>query len=189
VEPSPSSERRKTTDWWRSSWCPSLGCSTLGAELEQNGEDANDLDRIVLPLLGSDLSLIYRDRLGTWQFGGLRIWSTCARVQEGLVVVLYGPWQYCGAEEALGIIRLLCLDTMSVRLCRLRTASPRCVFWSLLGDEGGWLEGMMHGPGSLGAPGGHGGTCLLVSCPVRVPVRGAVDRAAPKGQRRGAPKP
>jgi hypothetical protein len=36
---------------WRSYRRPSLGCSALGAELEWNGEDANDLPRIVLPPL------------------------------------------------------------------------------------------------------------------------------------------
>jgi hypothetical protein len=36
---------------WRGSRCPSLGCSTLGSELEQNDEDANDLFGIVLPPL------------------------------------------------------------------------------------------------------------------------------------------
>jgi hypothetical protein len=51
VEPSPSSERRKRTDQRRSSRCPSLGYSTLGAELERNGEDANDLNQIILPPL------------------------------------------------------------------------------------------------------------------------------------------
>ena len=29
--------------WWRSSQCPSLGCSALGVELKWNGEDSNDL--------------------------------------------------------------------------------------------------------------------------------------------------
>jgi len=34
----------------------SLGCSALGAEQEQIDEECNDLSRIVLPLLGSDLT-------------------------------------------------------------------------------------------------------------------------------------
>jgi hypothetical protein len=38
-------------------------------------------------------------------------------------VVLYGLWRCCGAEEALGIVRLLCSDTLRVRLCRLGLAS------------------------------------------------------------------
>jgi hypothetical protein len=59
VEPSLSPERRKTTNVGRSSRCPSLGCSTLGAKLEWNIMDANDLRGIVLPLLGSDLPLIF----------------------------------------------------------------------------------------------------------------------------------
>jgi hypothetical protein len=46
--------------WWRSSRCPSLGCSALDVELEWNGEDANDLRGIVLPHLGSDLPLIFQ---------------------------------------------------------------------------------------------------------------------------------
>jgi hypothetical protein len=44
---------------------PSLGCSALGAELEWNGEDSNDLRGIVLPVLGSDLPIIYRGSSGT----------------------------------------------------------------------------------------------------------------------------
>jgi hypothetical protein len=42
---------------WRSSRCPFLGCSALGAEEEQmDGEEWNDLSRIVLSPLGSDLT-------------------------------------------------------------------------------------------------------------------------------------
>jgi hypothetical protein len=67
----------------------------------------------------------------------------------GLTAVLYGSWQCHGAEEALGIIRLACSNTLSVRLCRLGSASPRLTFWSLLGGEGIQLEGLMHGPRSL----------------------------------------
>jgi hypothetical protein len=57
---------------WRSSRCPSLSCSALGAEQERIGEEWNDLSQIPLlpPPLGSDLSLIYRDRSSTWWFGG-----------------------------------------------------------------------------------------------------------------------
>jgi hypothetical protein len=54
---------------WRNSRCPSLGCSALGAELEWNGENSNDLSGIVLTLLGSNLPLIFRGRSGTWLFG------------------------------------------------------------------------------------------------------------------------
>jgi hypothetical protein len=35
-----------------------------------------------------------------------------------------GSWWCYGAEEALGVVRLLCSDTLHVRLCRLRLASP-----------------------------------------------------------------
>jgi hypothetical protein len=57
--------------WWRSSRCLSLGCSALSAKQEQMvGEEWNDLSRIILPLLDLTLPLIYRDRLGTWWFGG-----------------------------------------------------------------------------------------------------------------------
>ena len=41
---------------WRSSRCPSLGCSALGAEQERMDEEWNDLSQIVLPPLGSDLT-------------------------------------------------------------------------------------------------------------------------------------
>jgi hypothetical protein len=75
------SERRKMTGVVEEVWVPlSLGCSTLGAEQEQVGEEWNDLFQILLPSLGSDLSLIYQDRLSTWWFGGMRLWFTCARV-------------------------------------------------------------------------------------------------------------
>jgi hypothetical protein len=68
----------------------------------------------------------------------------------------YGPWWCRGAKEALGIIRLLYSDTLRVRLCRLGLASPRRTFWSLLGGEGGQLQGLTRGPESLRAPRGHG---------------------------------
>jgi hypothetical protein len=48
----------------------SLGCCALDVEQEWISEEWNDLFWIVLPLLGSNLSLIYQDRLGTWWFGG-----------------------------------------------------------------------------------------------------------------------
>jgi len=99
----------------------------------------------------------------------------------------YGPWRCCGAKEALGIVRLLCSDTLHVMLCQLGPASPWWTFWSLLGGEGGRLEGLMRGPGSPRAPGDRGEACLLVSRPVRDPVGGAAGKAAPKVLRRGAP--
>jgi hypothetical protein len=67
----------------------------------------------------------------------MSLWSTCAGVQEDLAVALYGPWRCHGAEEALGVVRLLCSDTLHVRLCRFGPASPRWTFWSILGGEGG----------------------------------------------------
>jgi hypothetical protein len=60
----------------------------------------------------------------------------------------YGPCRCRGAEEALGIVRLLCSDTLHVRLCRLGLASHRWTFWSLLGGEGGRLQGLTCGPRS-----------------------------------------
>ena len=41
---------------WRSSRCPSLGCSALDAEQERMDEEWNDLSGIILPPLGSDLT-------------------------------------------------------------------------------------------------------------------------------------
>jgi hypothetical protein len=76
------------------------------------------------------------------------LWSTCAGVQEGLAAVLYGPWRCRGAKEALGVVRLLCSDTLRVRWCRLGSASPKWTFWSLLGGKEGWLQGLMCGPRS-----------------------------------------
>jgi hypothetical protein len=55
---------------WRGSRCPSLGCFALDAERELNGEDSNDMFRILLPPLRIQPPLIYRGRSGTWRFGG-----------------------------------------------------------------------------------------------------------------------
>jgi len=63
-------------------------------------------------------------------------------------VALCGPWRCRGAEEDLRVVRLAYSDTLSVRLCRLGPVSPRRAFWSLLGGEGGRLEGQAHGPES-----------------------------------------
>jgi hypothetical protein len=48
--------------------------------------------------------------------------STCTGVYEGLAAALCGSWRCRGAEEVLGVIRLLCSDTLRVRLCRLGPA-------------------------------------------------------------------
>jgi hypothetical protein len=105
----------------------------------------------------------------------LSLWSTCAGVQEGLVAALCGPWRYSGAEEVLGVVRLACSDTLSVRLCWLGPAYPRRTFWSLLSGKGGQLEGLKHGPKSPRAPGGREGACLLLSRPVHDPIGGAAE--------------
>jgi hypothetical protein len=63
---------------------------------------------------------------------------------------------------------------------------PGETFWSLLGGRGGWLQGLTRGPRSLRALGGRGKLYLLVSCPGRDPVGGAVRKAAPRERRRGA---
>ena len=54
----------------------------------------------------------------------MSLWSICAGVQEGLAAMLCGPWLCGRAEEALGVVRLACSDTLSVRLLRLGLASP-----------------------------------------------------------------
>jgi hypothetical protein len=92
-----------------------------------------------------------------------------------------GPWRCRGAEEALGVVRLLCSNTLSVRLCWLGPASTRCTFWRLLGGEGSRLEGLTREPGSPRAPEASGGVYLLASHSVRDPIGGAVDSAAPVG--------
>jgi hypothetical protein len=48
MEPSPSPKSRKTGDAVEELSVPLSGCSALSAELEWNGEDTNDLRRIVL---------------------------------------------------------------------------------------------------------------------------------------------
>jgi hypothetical protein len=93
----------------------------------------------------------------------MSLWSTCAGVQEGLAAALCILWQCGGAKEALGLIWLLCSDTLSVRLCRLGPASPRCAFWRLLSGIGGRLVELMCRPRSPQALRCCGGTCLLVS--------------------------
>jgi hypothetical protein len=120
--------------------------------------------------------------------GEFSLWSTCTGVQEGLAAASCRQWRCRGAEEALGVIRLLCSDTLSVKLCRLGLASTRFAFWRLPDGEGGRLEGLTHGPGSPRAPKFSGGVCLLALRPVRDPIEGAVDRVAPTGQRQGAPR-
>jgi hypothetical protein len=57
-------------------------------------------------------------------------------------VVSCGPWRCHGAKEALNFVWLLYSNTLSVRLCQLGTTSIRCIFWRLLGGEGGHLEGL-----------------------------------------------
>jgi hypothetical protein len=121
--------RRKVGRQWmqrRGSRCPFLGCFALDAERELNGEDSNDMFGILLPLLGSNLPLYIEIGRVHGSLGELSQWSTCARVQKGLATASCGPWRCRGAKEALGVIRLLCSDTLSVRLCRLRPASTRC---------------------------------------------------------------
>jgi hypothetical protein len=88
------------------------------------------------------------------------------RIPEGSCSgALCGPWWCCGAEEALGIVWLLFSDTLHARLCQLGSASPRWTFWSLLGGEGGWLKGLMHGPRGLPAPRGRGKLVFLCHAP------------------------
>jgi hypothetical protein len=79
----------------------------------------------------------------------LSLWSTCVGVEESLVVAPCGPWRCRGAEETLGVARLLCSGMLSVRLCRLRPVPSRCTFWRLLGGERGRLGGLTHGSGTL----------------------------------------
>jgi hypothetical protein len=67
------------------------------------------------------------------------------RIQESLAAAPCGPWHCREDEEALSVDRLLCSDTLCVRLCRLGLAFTRCTFWRLLGGKGSRLEGLTHG--------------------------------------------
>jgi hypothetical protein len=80
-------------------------------------------------------------------------------------VVRHGLWQCRGTEEALGVVRLLFSDTLRhcVSGCiSLDRSPPGVTFWSLLGSEGGQLQGLMRGPRSPRAPRGRGK--VLSSC-------------------------
>jgi hypothetical protein len=89
-------------------------------------------------------------------------------------------------EEAPGIVRFFCSDTLSVRLCRFESASTRCTFWRLLGGEGNWLEGLTSGP--TRALEASEGICLLASRPMHDPIGGVVDSTAPVGRCWGEPR-
>jgi hypothetical protein len=93
--------------------------------------------------------------------------------------VLCGPWRCRGAEDALGVVRLACSNTLSVRLCWLGPASPRRTFWSLLGGEGSRLEGLTQGPGSPQASGGRRELVFLCHGP----------RVTLSGERSAKPRP
>jgi hypothetical protein len=108
----------------------------------------------------------------------MSLWSTCARVQEGLVATLCRPWGH-GAEEALGVVWLLCSDTLRVRLCRLGPTSTRWTFWSLPGSEGGWLQGLTRGPRSRPALGGRRKLVFLCHAPCVTMLRKWPTRPCP----------
>jgi hypothetical protein len=85
----------------------------------------------------------------------LSLYSEVGRVHGGLVdaptvYMCQSLWtvQCHRAEEALGIVRLLCSDTLRERLRQLGPTSPGCTFWRLLGGEGGWLNKLTCGLGS-----------------------------------------
>ena len=61
------------------------------------------------------------------------------------------PWtvEVSWSQRSLGIVRLLCSDTVHVSGCWLGLASPKWTFWSLLGCEGGWILGLTLGPGGF----------------------------------------
>jgi hypothetical protein len=107
-----------------SSQYSSRGGSALGAELELFGEDKNDVWNP--PPLGSDLPLYIKVGRVHGGLGEFSLWSTCTGVQEGLAATWCGQWCCHGAEEAPGIVQLLCSDTLSVRLCWLGPAFTRC---------------------------------------------------------------
>jgi hypothetical protein len=67
------------------------------------------------------------------------------------------------SRRSSGVARLLCSDTLSVRLCQLGPASTKCTFWRLLGGEGSRLEGLTRRPISPQAPEASRGVCFLVS--------------------------
>jgi hypothetical protein len=89
----------------------------------------------------------------------------------------------------LGVVRLLCSDTLHVRLCRLGPASPRWMFSSLLGGEGGQLQGLTRGHGSHPVPGGHGKLVFLCHALCVNLSQKWPHKATRRAWRLGTPKP
>jgi hypothetical protein len=89
----------------------------------------NDLFGIMLSTLGSDLPLYIEVGWVHGCLGKFSLWSTYMHQSlGGFCSGVDGPWRCHGAEEALNVVRLLCSDTLSVRLCRLGPSSTRCTF-------------------------------------------------------------
>jgi hypothetical protein len=91
------------------------------------------------------------------------------------------------SQKSLGVVQLLCSDTLHVRLCRLGPVYPRWTFWSLLGDEGGRLQGLTRRLGSSPAPGGRGKLVFLCHAPCVTQSR-KWPVGPPPGWRLGSPK-
>jgi hypothetical protein len=102
--------------------------------------------------------------------------------------VRHGPSRCLGAKEAWASsdcsVLIVCVSD-GVGLDQPPLSET---FWNLLGDEGGRLQGLMHGPRSPRAPEGSGKLCLLMPHPRRDPIEGAVGRGTPRERCQGAPE-
>ena len=82
------------------------------------------------------------DRSSTRWFGGSSLWSTCAGVQERLAVVRHGPSRCLGAKDPWASSGCSVLRLCVSKGVGLDWPSPSETFWSLIGGEGGRIQGL-----------------------------------------------
>ena len=109
----------------RRRWGGALGRSSRSALLSIQSSEWNGTEwNWPSPNLGSDLSLY--SEVG-WVQGGLGVKSMVYMRQSprGCYCGMDGPWCCRGVRGALGAVRLLCPDALTIRGCRLGLASTR----------------------------------------------------------------
>jgi hypothetical protein len=139
-----------------------------------------------VPSIGSNLPLYIKIGRVHGSLGSLAYMVYMRRSPGGRCSGVDGPWRCCGAEEALGIVRLLYSDALTVMLCRLGPDSTRCTFRRLPW----WWRHTAWGADERArepwAPKAIGGFCPLVSRAVR-DLRRVVNSVVPAVQSRGGP--